>query len=216
MVSGSNKNDIYFSRFLRSWMITYNFKMIADDAGATRFHVILDERLHPRNSLISNEMNVWQGPAILIYNDAKFKESDYKSLMQIRVGGKQDDAAMIGKHGLGFNSCYHFTNVPSFVSGDCVAFLDPQEKFLPTNSEGKPQRGIIGPIPKNGICEYSGRDQLVPFEGIEGLDFRSTYEGTLFRIPLRREPSDISDSIFITDDILNLTLNHVSPQLLFF
>src|SRR5688572_16006560 len=133
-------------------------------------------------------MKAWQGPAILIFNNAKFKESDFQSLMQIRVGGKQDDDTKIGKHGLGFNSCYHFTDVPSFISGDFIAFLDPQEKFLPIK-DGMTQRGIIGPIPKDGIYQYPGKDQLVPFMGIEGIDFQSTFEGTLFRIPLRNEPS---------------------------
>ena len=70
-------------------------------------------------------MKAWQGPAILIFNNAKFKESDFDSLMQIRVGGKQGDDTKIGKHGLGFNSCYHFTDVPSFISGDSIVFLDP-------------------------------------------------------------------------------------------
>src|SRR4051812_27090863 len=97
----------------------------ADDAGATRFHVIIDERHHPENSLICQKMKAWQGPAILIFNNAIFKESDFDSLMQMRIGGKQDDFTKIGKHGLGFNSCYHFTDVPSFISGDNIAFLDP-------------------------------------------------------------------------------------------
>ena len=138
-------------------------------------------------------MKVWQGPAILIFNDAKFKDSDFKSLMQIRVGGKQNDDTKIGKFGLGFNSCYHFTDAPSFISGDSIAFLDPQEKFLPTK-DGKTQRGIIGPIPRYGIHQYPEKDQLVPFMGIEGIDFQSTFEGTLFRIPLRQQPSELTDS----------------------
>src|SRR5207249_6825307 len=98
-------------------------------------------------------MEAWQGPAILIFDDAKFRETDFESLMQIRVGGKQDDDTKIGKHGLGFNSCYHFTDVPSFISGDSVAFLDPQEKSLPRNN-GETQRGIKGPIPKDGIDSF--------------------------------------------------------------
>ncbi|CAG8687239.1 6470_t:CDS:2 [Funneliformis caledonium] len=60
--------------------------------------------------------------------------------MQIRFGGKRGDDTMIGKHGLGFNSCYHFTDIPSFISGDSIAFLDPQEKFLPRR-HGETQRG---------------------------------------------------------------------------
>jgi len=156
-------------------------------------------------------MKDWQGPAILIFNDAKFSDSDFNSLMQIRVGGKQDDDTKIGKHGLGFNSCYHFTDVPSFISGDYIAFLDPQEQFLSERGE----RGIKGSIPKNGI---SRKDHLVPFEGIEGIDFKSTFKGTLFRIPLRKKSSKISDSVTTTDVVFKLINNiktNFSSQLLF-
>ncbi|PKK61469.1 hypothetical protein RhiirC2_213061 [Rhizophagus irregularis] len=125
-----------------------------------------------------------------MFNNAKFKESDFESLMQIRVGGKQEDSTKIGKHGLGFNSCYHLTDFPSFVSGDKIAFLDPQEKYLS-------KRGILGPIPQNSTY----RDQLAPFKGIKDIDFR---EGTLFRIPLRKKPSELSDTISTTEEILEL------------
>src|SRR5205085_2768903 len=116
----------------------------------------------------------WQGPAILIFNNAIFKESDFDSLMQIRVGGKQGDDTKIGKHGLGFNSCYHLTDLPSFISVDHIAFLDPHEEFLP-EKKGKSQRGIICPFPKEGIRGFPEEDKLAPFEGIKGIDFRSTF-----------------------------------------
>ncbi|CAI2192587.1 9598_t:CDS:2, partial [Funneliformis geosporum] len=197
--------------------ILKEFLQNADDAGASRFHVIIDGRSHPTKALLCDEMKAWQGPAILIFNNAMFKTTDFDSLMQIRVGGKQGDDTKIGKHGLGFNSCYHFTDVPSFISGDSIAFLDPQEKFLPRR-HGVTQRGIIGPFPKNGIGGYSEKDQLVPYEGIEGIDFLSTFQGTLFRIPLRKQPSDISDSIFTTDQIFELFTSlksTISSQFLF-
>ncbi|CAJ0751127.1 19490_t:CDS:2 [Entrophospora sp. SA101] len=196
-----------------------NIIKASDDAGATRFHIIIDGRSHPTNSLLCDKMKPWQGPAILIFNDAKFKESDFESLMQLRVGGKQNDDKMIGKHGLGFNSCYHFTDVPSFISGDFIAFLDPQEKFLPLKNDLS-QRGIICPLPKKGIRRYTEKDQLVPFENIEGVDFRSTFEGTLFRIPLRQndQPSEISDDVFSITEVLDLfngIKSNISSQLLF-
>ncbi|PKC59903.1 hypothetical protein RhiirA1_491791, partial [Rhizophagus irregularis] len=162
----------------------------ADDAGATKFHIIVDCRSHPSEYLINKNLKDWQGPAILMFNNAKFKEPDFESLMQIRVGGKQEDSTKIGKHGLGFNSCYHLTDFPSFVSGDKIAFLDPQEKYLS-------KRGILGPIPQNSTY----RDQLAPFKGIKDIDFR---EGTLFRIPLRKKPSELSDTISTTEEILEL------------
>ncbi|CAI2168403.1 20444_t:CDS:2 [Funneliformis geosporum] len=170
--------------------ILKEFLQNADDAGASRFHVIIDGRSHPTNSLLCDEMKSWQGPAILIFNNAMFKTTDFDSLMQIRVGGKQDDDTKIGKHGLGFNSCYHFTDVPSLISGDSVAFLDPQEKFLPRN-HGKTQRGIIGPFPKNGIGGYSEKDQLVPYE------------------PFNFSRNTLSNTTSVTTNIETIEISHI-------
>ena len=39
--------------------------------------------------------------------------------------GKINDETTIGKYGLGFNCCYHFTDVVSFVSGDQLVYFDP-------------------------------------------------------------------------------------------
>jgi hypothetical protein len=142
-------------------------------------------------------MGDWQGPAILIFNDEVFEPEDFQSLMNIRVGGKQGDNGMIGKHGLGFNSCYHFTDVPSLISNDSIIFLDPQKKFLD-------RLGIKSPLPMSGIRRSPERDQLIPFENIEGIDFRSTFNGTLFRIPLRRERSEISNKVYTIGDVRNL------------
>ena len=36
-----------------------------------------------------------------------------------------------GKFGLGFNAVYHFTDLPSFVSGEYLVCFDPHAKFLP-------------------------------------------------------------------------------------
>nr|CAG8562400.1 5064_t:CDS:2 [Entrophospora candida] len=178
-----------------------NIIKASDDAGATRFRIIIDSRSHPTNSLLSSGMKAWQGPAILIFNNSKFEKSDFENLMKIRVGGKQEDNTKIGKHGLGFNSCYHFTDVPSFISGDSIAFLDPQEKFLPMKNE----RGMICTFPKEGIRGFHERDQLAPFIGIEGINVRSTFfNGVLFRIPLRQQKSEISDKVFTIDEVLKL------------
>ncbi|CAG8531214.1 25032_t:CDS:2 [Gigaspora rosea] len=170
--------------------ITKDYPSETDDAGATRFHVIIDARRHPTETLLSNEMKAWQGPAILIFNNAKFKKSDFDSLMQIRVGGKQVLSVEIILH-----------------------FLDPHQKYLPTK-----ERGSIGTFPKEGINGFPERDQLAPYEGIEGSNFRSTFEGTLFRLPFRQQPSEISDSIFTTAQVLQLVNNiksNAASQFLF-
>ncbi|RIA79344.1 hypothetical protein C1645_745971 [Glomus cerebriforme] len=76
-------------------------------------------------------MEDWKGPAIWIYNDAEFTNDDFGFLIKLGIGGKSNDITKIGKFGLGFNCAFHITDVPSFVSGKYIAFLDPHVKFLP-------------------------------------------------------------------------------------
>ncbi|CAG8618668.1 4072_t:CDS:2 [Cetraspora pellucida] len=190
------------------------FLQNADDAGAKIFRVTVDERSMSQQceSLITKEMAVWQGPAIWIYNDGMFNNHDFDSLLNIHEGGKRDDSTKIGKFGIGFNSCFHFTDVPSFVSGKYISFLDPHEQFLPK------QRGIqINFLDEEFRNLFS--DQLAPYVGIEGCRFDQEYKGTLFRLPLRVCRSEICDEIFNTSDILGflekLKLNAIS-ELIFF
>ncbi|CAG8632106.1 671_t:CDS:2, partial [Dentiscutata heterogama] len=174
------------------------FLQNADDAGARTFRIIVDERsTNQYESLISKGMKDWQGPAIWIYNDAMFNEHDFNALLNIHEGGKRADPTKIGKFGIGFNSCFHFTDVPSFVSGKYIQFLDPHEKFL-----GK-QRGLQINFLKNEKFKHLFKDQLAPYIGVEGCRFDQKFEGTLFRLPLRIRPSEICDEIFNTTKILN-------------
>ncbi|CAG8660857.1 32334_t:CDS:2, partial [Gigaspora margarita] len=194
--------------------IVGEFLQNADDAGAKVFRVTVDERSMNRNeSLLTKEMAIWQGPAIWIYNDAMFDEHDFNSLLNIHEGGKRDDSTKIGKFGIGFNSCFHFTDVPSFVSGEYISFLDPHEKFLPK------QRGIQINFLEDENFRKLFNDQLASYIGIEGCRFDKKYEGTLFRLPLRVHPSEICDEILNTSDVLNflekLKLNAIS-ELIFF
>ena len=87
----------------------------ADDAGATEVTFILDHRdlptLSPNlvdshaQSLLSN----FQGPALLLYNDAVFTDSDWEGIQNLQQSGKVKDPFKVGKFGIGFNSVYHIT-----------------------------------------------------------------------------------------------------------
>ncbi|CAG8463426.1 20675_t:CDS:2 [Gigaspora margarita] len=190
------------------------FLQNADDAGARTFRITVDERSTNQNeSLISKGMKDWQGPAIWIYNDAMFNENDFNALLNIHEGGKRADPTKIGKFGIGFNSCFHFTDVPSFVSGKYIQFLDPHEKFL-----GK-QRGLQINFLENEKFRHLFKDQLAPYIGVEGCRFDQKFEGTLFRLPLRINPSEICDEIFNTTKILNFLeklKSSATSELLFF
>ena len=43
-------------------------------------------------------------------------------------GSKKYDPTATGKFGLGFNSTYHLTECPMFISGDWFVVLDPQKR----------------------------------------------------------------------------------------
>ncbi|KAL0308619.1 UNVERIFIED_CONTAM: Sacsin [Sesamum radiatum] len=62
----------------------------ADDAGATTVRLCLDRRKHGVDSLLSDSVAQWQGPALLAYNDAVFTEEDFVSIS--RIGGSSKHA----------------------------------------------------------------------------------------------------------------------------
>ncbi|KAF8961906.1 hypothetical protein BGZ46_001262 [Entomortierella lignicola] len=161
------------------------FLQNAADAGATKCSFMLDERTFGRNKVL-NGMAPWQGPALVVYNDAEFSENDFVALSKLGEGNKRDDSSKIGRHGLGFNSVYHFTDVPSVVSGSLIGFFDPLRENLPKAPSPE------GPIGRGGQrCNFlrlrgeALSEQLEPYKGLFGCNMKSHFRGTIFRIPLR-------------------------------
>jgi sacsin len=133
------------------------------------------------SSLLSPKMSEWQGPALYVYNDAVFSEEDFLNLSQIGQGSKLDKMAATGRFGLGFNAVYHFTDLPSLVSGEHIVIFDPHAKFLPGISSQQP--GLKIAFLQQDVCAQFP-DQFEPYK-FYGCDLKSRYEGTLFRFPLR-------------------------------
>ena len=98
-----------------------------------------------------------------------------------------EDTSKVGRHGLGFNSAYHFTDVPSIVSGNSLVFFDPQLANLPKSRDAYgnlvAQRGHRYDIRKLGTETLV--DQFQPYKGLYGCDMESHFNGTIFRVPLR-------------------------------
>src|ERR1051325_5619550 len=81
--------------------------------------------------------------------------------------------------GVGFNSVYHITDSPSFITGDKYVILDPHEWFF------------------NGGVEYDFNEQLaekfpnqlapfkIPYNNARDNPFVTPFKGTIFRYPLR-------------------------------
>ena len=71
----------------------------ADDAGATKVRLCLDRRRHRSDSLLSETLAQWQGPALLAFNDAVFTEDDFVSISRIGGSSKHAQAWKTGRFG---------------------------------------------------------------------------------------------------------------------
>ncbi|PRQ41414.1 putative transcription factor C2H2 family [Rosa chinensis] len=178
----------------------------ADDAGATVVRLCLDRRLHGSDSLLSETLAPWQGPSLLAYNDAVFTEEDFVSISRIGGSSKHGQASKTGRFGVGFNSVYHLTDLPSFVSGKYVVLFDPQGIFLPKVSASNPGKRIDY-VSSSAISVY--RDQFFPYCAF-GCDMKTPFSGTLFRFPLRNAEqaatSKLSRQEYSEDDLSSLLL----------
>ncbi|CAD6261751.1 unnamed protein product [Miscanthus lutarioriparius] len=176
----------------------------ADDAGAGRVRLCLDRRSHGRASLLAPALAQWQGPALLAYNDAVFTDEDFASISRIGDSRKVAQTWKTGRFGVGFNSVYHLTDLPSFVSGKYVVLFDPQGAYLPNVSAANPGKRIDY-VSSSAITMY--HDQLSPYCAF-GCDMEASFLGTLFRFPLRSSEqassSRLSRQSYTEDDILSL------------
>lgn len=113
----------------------------ADDAGARRVCLTLDKRSHSAVRVADPNLAAFQGPALLVYNDAVFTKSDFQSIQRIGDSLKraeEEAKSKIGRFGIGFNAVYHWTDLPSFVSLNYLVMLDPQARFLPNVNPANP------------------------------------------------------------------------------
>jgi len=85
----------------------------ADDAGAQRasFH------FRPKD--------------FLAWNNAVFKDQDWKNITQIASGIKRNEAGKIGTWGTGFLSVFHLTDTPEVHSEGKKLVLDPRKHRIP-------------------------------------------------------------------------------------
>ena len=85
-----------------------------------------------------------------------------------------------------------------------MAFLDPHEVYFGRKETGQ-SFNLNDPDPneKPPLAEFY--DQFSPFEGVLDCSIsKRKYKGTLFRFPLRNEPSDLSKKTYNTDKVRSL------------
>ncbi|KAK3735701.1 hypothetical protein QZH41_001317 [Actinostola sp. cb2023] len=162
----------------------------ADDAGATEVRFLYDERTNDdaMTHLLDEGMKECQGPALWSYNDAVFTNDDFQNIVKLNAATKEEDRGKIGRFGLGFNSVYNLTDVPSFVSRESIAILDPHTTYLGKAIRDKSKPGIKFNLSTKTLRRLA--NQFKPYNGVFGCDLRpdgstKSYNGTLFRFPLR-------------------------------
>ena len=170
----------------------------ADDAKATKMHVILDMRKHSEEHLLSEAWSELQGPALLVWNDSVFTEKDLKGIQRLGLGSKRSDSETIGQYGIGFNAVYHLTDCPSFLTGgDKLCILDPHMKYV--------QQATL----RHPGAMYANLDEKFwsKFDGIKSTYLRDDVKnrpkellgGTLFRFPLRHTIGHVRSSKIVKD-----------------
>ena len=197
----------------------------AEDAGASEIKFVIDWRNHPTEHLLTSEMVAWQGPALLVYNNAVFSDDDFINICEIAGASKKIDPAKIGQFGVGFCSVYHITDVPSFVSRNFYIVFDPNLLYLHkrvTSTNPGMQIDFRASTTEN-LREF--KDQFSPFCGLFHCDvFSKTkyFDGTLFRLPFRTKQtarkSKISQEVYLKeriDRVVKMVCNKASAMLMF-
>ena len=174
----------------------------ADDAGATEVRFLYDERTNEDalTCLINEGMRDCQGPALWVYNDAVFKDEDFKNITKLNEATKVHDTETIGRFGLGFNAVYNLTDVPMLLSRNYFVILDPHMSYLGKAVKNKGKPGMKIDLNKDVKNLRKFTNQFKPFNGIFGCDLHldkedNSFDGTLFRFPLRTREQAIKSEI---------------------
>ncbi|TWW80704.1 Sacsin DnaJ -like protein subfamily C member 29 [Takifugu flavidus] len=180
----------------------------AEDAGAEQCKFLVDFRAHKYSpeELIDRDMSLCQGPCLWAFNNETFKDDDWANIVRVGSASKENQVEKIGKFGLGFNTVYHVTDIPSVLSGTSLLILDPNVTHLKTHINNKSNPGIKLNLSQRELFKcFPG--QFGPYERIFDCDFtqQNPYAGTLIRLPFRTEEealtSEISQRVFCKYDI---------------
>lgn len=186
------------SAYPRDHSILNELLQNADDAGATEVHFVLDMRHHRTQHVFNDSWKKFQGPALTVFNNSCFSETDLDKIQELGHGSKSDDPTKTGQFGIGFNAVYHLTDVPSFLTrgpstpeGSTFCVFDPHctnVLMADQNSTGLRLNDV-------NILQKSYQDVYNTYLQNELV----SNEGTWFRFPLRTQDmagkSEISDTI---------------------
>ncbi|XP_028903954.1 sacsin isoform X2 [Ornithorhynchus anatinus] len=160
----------------------------ADDAKATEICFVFDPRHHPVDRIFDDKWAPLQGPALCVYNNQPFTEDDVRGIQNLGKGTKEGNPCKTGQYGIGFNSVYHITDCPSFISGnDILCIFDPHARYAPGATSVSPGR-MFRDLDADFRTQFS--DVLDLYLGTHfKLD-----NCTMFRFPLRNgEMAQVSE-----------------------
>jgi 2Fe-2S type ferredoxin len=152
----------------------------ADDAGAKRIQITFDWRQHPTSGLPDPRMEALMGAAMVVYNDSTFSDEDFDNIQSLGESGKRETLWKTGRFGVGFNSVYHVTDYPSFISRDRIVFFDPHATAIPGTTLGEPGRSWL--LADNWWDYPNFMEVYAPGGLTQGA---TNFNGTIFRLPLR-------------------------------
>ncbi|CAG8587953.1 10305_t:CDS:2, partial [Gigaspora rosea] len=181
----------------------------SDDSKSHTQIFLINHNSYPTNKLIepiengydkSNlKLDRFQGPAILSKNDTVFEEFDFDSLLKLADSKKHNQFDNIRAMGVGFNSIYHITDSPAFITGDQYVILDPHGWYFDSGIQ-------YNFIDDNIVADYP--DQLAPYTIPFSISCDQKLNGTIFRYPLRTiqdaNDSEISKNEYNPTKILQM------------
>eukprot|EP00794_Sanderia_malayensis_P013906 gene13906-15355_t len=183
--------------------ILYELLQNADDAGASQVKFVLDKRTHPCERVFGDSWEPLQGPALLVFNDAPFTQSDIEGIQSLGEGSKSYDSMKTGQFGIGFNVVYHVTDVPCLLTradgDDLMCVFDPHGRYLAECSLDEPGR----------MFEDSRNYLKKTFPDIYNTFLPNVFtnqDSAIFRLPLRTdaEKSKIKEKVTKVQDIIKL------------
>ena len=153
----------------------------ADDARASEIHFIHDTRSlgYEKVAIEDETCEEIQGPALCVYNDRPFTKEDIEGIKRLGTGSKRNAIEKTGRYGIGFNSVYHLTDCPSFLSNDdTLVIFDPHRRYVLDEDPGK-------------LFKLTTEDRNQFSDTLNGYlaEHFNLQGSTMFRFPLRRKRS---------------------------
>ena len=189
----------------------------ADDANATEIYFLKDVRTHGCDRIFEDTFEEFQGPALCVYNDSSFTQEDLIGIQKLGIGSKAEDPAKTGQYGVGFNAVYNLTDLPSFLTkgpeikgGETLCIFDPLHKHS--------KKSVGTRYVNMEAIRVAYPDVLSGYNEETFFANRNGNAGTVFRFPLRKSKSDISERVVSVNDLERLftCLQNELNEMLFF